>query len=111
MFNDLIKETTTTTGTGTITLAGASTGYATFASQFSVGDTVSYAILSATEREVGTGTLASATTITRDEVLYSTNANALVNFSAGSKDVICSVAADHLLSMWAAVRVAHKYVR
>lgn len=111
MYADLIKETTTTTGTGNITLAGAATGYATFTSQFVAGDTVSYAILSATEREVGTGTMLTTTTFSRDEVLYSTNSNALVNFSAGSKDVICSVAADHLLGMAGATRVAQRHLR
>jgi hypothetical protein len=111
MFEDLVKETTTTTGTGSLTLAGAATGYRTFASAFPTGARVSYAILSATEREVGVGRLTGSTTLTRNEVLYSTNANALVNFSAGSKDVICSVSADMLLAMWGAARFSVRHLR
>lgn len=86
-FFDRVQETTTTTGTGTVTLAGAVTGYRTFQSVMSVGDTCYYVIELAGEWEVGLGTLATTTTLSRDQVLSSSNANALVSFSAGTKNV------------------------
>ena len=86
---DRVKETSTTTGTGTLTLAGAATTFRTFASVFAVGVQVYYAIVhqSADEWEVGIGTLASSSTLSRDRILSSSNSNAAVSFSAGTKDV------------------------
>ncbi len=90
-FSDRVKDTTTTTGTGSITLSGtAPAGYEAFATAFSTGtDRIPYAISSAggTEWEVGYGTLTASTTLRRDEVTASSNSDALVNFSAGTKDV------------------------
>ena len=86
---DRVKETTTTTGTGTVTLAGASSGFQAF-SVIGNANTTYYAIVaqSGTEWEVGLGTYTSAgTLLSRDTVLSSSNAGALVNFSAGTKDV------------------------
>lgn len=88
---DRVRETTTVTGTGTATLLGAVSGYQSFSA---VGDanTTYYVIAnqSANEFEVGIGTFtASGTTLSRTTVLSSSNANALVNFSAGVKDVFC----------------------
>ena len=96
---DRVKETTTTTGTGTVTLAGAATGYQSFAA---IGDanTTYYCIVGQTggEWEVGIGTYtASGTTLSRTTVLESSNANALVVFSAGTKDVFCTYSADRSL--------------
>lgn len=91
---DRIKETTTTTGTGTITLAGAATGFRTFASVMATGDTCYYAIIGATtEWEVGVGLLATSTTLTRNQVIASSNAGSLVTFSAGTKDVFITAPA------------------
>ena len=85
---DRVKETTATTGTGTITLDGASTGYRTFASVATAnGDFFRYCIAGGAEWEVGLGTRASSSTFTRDAVLSSSNSGALVNFSSGAKDV------------------------
>lgn len=98
---DRVKETTTTTGTGTITLAGAVAQFRSFASAFADGNVVQYAIVgqTGTEWEVGNGTLgASGTTLARTTVLASSNANAAVNFSAGTKDVFATVTAAHLLA-------------
>jgi hypothetical protein len=86
---DRVKETTTTTGTGTVTLLGASTGFQSFAA---VGDanTTYYAIVAqtGTEWEVGIGTYAtSGTTLARTVVLSSSNSGSAVSFSAGTKDV------------------------
>jgi hypothetical protein len=84
---DRVKETTITTGTGTITLAGAATGFRTFSSVAATGDSFWYCIAGASEWEVGVGTLASSTTFTRDQVWSSSNAGAVVTLSAGTKDV------------------------
>lgn len=86
---DRVKETTTTTGTGTVTLLGASTGYQSFAAVGN-GNTTYYCIAGQTgsEWEVGIGTYTSVgTTLARTTVLASSNAGALVTFSAGTKDV------------------------
>lgn len=88
---DRVRETTTTTGTGSVTLAGAVTGFQTFAA-IGNGNTTYYAIAGqgTSEWEVGIGTYtASGTTLSRDTVLSSSSAGAKVNFSAGTKDVFC----------------------
>jgi hypothetical protein len=88
---DRVKETTTTTGTGTITLSGAQLGYQSF-SAIGNGNTTYYTIAGqgSAEWEVGIGTYTSSgTTLSRDTVLASSNSGSLVNFSAGSKDVWC----------------------
>jgi hypothetical protein len=93
---DRVKETTTTAGTGTVTLLGASTGYQSFAA---IGDanTTYYTIAGQTgsEWEVGIGTYASSgTTLARTAVISSSNSGSLVNFSAGTKDVFVTYPAS-----------------
>ena len=84
---DRVLETTTTTGSGTISLAGAKAGYQSF-SVVGNGNTTYYTIAGVTEWEVGIGTYtASGTTLSRDTVLASSAGGAKVTFSAGSKDV------------------------
>lgn len=94
---DRVKETTTTAGTGTITLAGASTGYQSFA-VIGNGNTTYYTIAGQTtsEWEVGIGTYTSAgTTLSRDTVLSnSLGTTAKINFSAGTKDVFVTYPAS-----------------
>ena len=88
---DRVKETSTTAGTGTFTLAGASTGYQSF-SAIGNGNTTYYTIAMQTgsEWEVGLGTYTSSgTTLSRDTVLASSSGGAKVNFPAGTKDVFC----------------------
>lgn len=88
MLADRVKEATTTTGTGAITLAGAATGFRTFNAAIGVGPDTYYCIVGATgEWEIGEGYLSNSTTLVRETVSSSSNANALVNFSAGTKDV------------------------
>ena len=89
VYKDRVQETTTTTGTGTVTLAGAVTGYQTFTSVCTDGQTVHYTIDDgAGNWEVGRGTFThSGTTLSRDVVHSSSNAGALVNFAAGTKNV------------------------
>jgi hypothetical protein len=88
---DRVNETSTTTGTGTFTLAGAVTGFQTFAA-IGDGNTTYYTIVlqGGTEWEVGLGTYTSSgTTLSRDTILSSSNSNNAVNFSAGTKNVFC----------------------
>lgn len=88
---DRVNETTTTAGTGTITLAGAVSNYQSFA-VIGNGNQTYYTIFHQTlsEWEVGIGTYTSAgTLLSRDTVLSSSNSNNLVNFSAGTKNVFC----------------------
>lgn len=86
---DRVKETTTTTGTGTVTLLGASTGFQSFAAVGNANTTY-YTITAqtGTEWEVGIGTYTSSgTTLSRTTVLSSSNGGSLVDFTAGTKDV------------------------
>ena len=95
---DRVKETTTTTSTGTVTLAGASLGYQSF-SAIGDGNTTYYCIASQTtsEWEVGIGTYtASGTTLSRDTVLSSSNSGSKVVFSAGIKDVFVTQPAERV---------------
>ena len=84
---DRVKETSTTSGTGTLTLAGAASGFQAF-SAVGDGNTTYYAIIDGTDWEVGLGTYTSSgTTLARTTVLASTNSNNAVNLSSDSKDV------------------------
>ena len=88
---DRVRETTTTTGTVSVTLAGAVTGFQTFAA-IGNANTTYYTIAGqgTSEWEVGIGTYtASGTTLSRDTVLASSASGAKVNFSSGTKDVFC----------------------
>ena len=94
---DRVKETTTTTGTGTVTLLGASTGFQSFA-VIGNGNTTYYTIAGqgTSEWEVGVGTYTSSgTTLARTTVLSSSNSGSLVNFSAGIKDVFVTYPAEY----------------
>jgi hypothetical protein len=98
MFADRVKESTTTTGTGTVNLGGAATGgFQTFVAGIGDGKCCYYCIqlTASNEWEVGIGTVTDAVTdtLSREVVLASSNAGALVNFSAGSKDVFCTIPA------------------
>jgi hypothetical protein len=97
VINDRVKETSTSTGTGTIDLAGAATGFETFVAGIATGNTTYYTIFNqgTTEWEVGLGTVTDATpdTLSRDTVLSSSNGDAAVDFSAGTKDVFCTLPA------------------
>jgi hypothetical protein len=89
VLKDRVKETSTTTGTGTFTLAGASTGFQSFSS-IGDGNTTYYAIAlqGGSEWEVGIGTYTlSGTTLARTAILASSNSGSAVNFSAGTKEV------------------------
>jgi hypothetical protein len=92
--NDRVQEFTITTGTGTLTLTGSPDGFETFSNAIGNGNTTYYAISSnTTEFEVGIGTVG-AGTLSRDTVISSSNSDALVNFSAGTKNVFVTLPAS-----------------
>tara|TARA_R100000697_G_scaffold26574_1_gene35137 strand:+ start:1186 stop:3111 length:1926 start_codon:yes stop_codon:yes gene_type:complete len=99
--NDRVKETSTTTGTGTLSLAGAITGFQTFVAGIGNSNTTYYAIVheSADEFEVGIGTVtdASPDTLSRTTILESSNSDSAVNFSSGTKTVFCTLPAEKAL--------------
>jgi hypothetical protein len=87
---DRVRETTTTTSTGPVSLLGAVTGFQTFSTAIGNANTCYYTIAaqSGSEWEVGIGTYTSSgNTLSRDTVFSSSNSGSLVNFSAGTKDV------------------------
>jgi hypothetical protein len=91
---DRVQETSTTTGTGTFTLAGAVSGFQSF-SVIGNANTTYYAIVGGTEWEVGLGTYTSSgTTLSRDTILESSNGGTAVNFSAGTKNVFVTYPAE-----------------
>ena len=96
--NDRVKETSTTTGTGTFDLAGAETGFESFVSGIGNGNITYYAISNdgKNEFEVGFGTVTDAATdtLSRDTIISSSNSDALVDFSAGTKTVFCTLPAS-----------------
>ena len=100
VINDRVKETTTTTGTGAVSLAGAVTGFETFAAGVGNSNTTYYAIVhqTANEFEVGLGTLdGDSSDLTRTTVISSSNSDSAVSFAAGTKDVFCTLPASKLI--------------
>jgi hypothetical protein len=100
---DRIQESSTSTGTGDFTLAGAGTGFRAFSAVCSTGDTLYYLIeaLDANgnpsgDWEVGLGTYSAANTLTRTTPAASSNANAAVDFAAGTKRVSLDATAGYL---------------
>jgi|TARA_R110000822_G_scaffold114879_2_gene246600 hypothetical protein len=102
VINDRVKQTTTTTGTGTIDLSGTETGFETFVAGIGDGVQTYYAIVhdGTADFEVGTGTVTDAgtDTLSRQSVISSSNSDALVNFGAGSKTVFCTLPAKKTIS-------------
>jgi hypothetical protein len=99
---DRVRDTSTTTSTGNITVSGtAPTGFLTFSAVLSVNDTFYYAIQhqSLNEWEVGIGTYSSSNVFARTTVFSSSNAGSLVNFSAGTKDVFITVPAGRVVNV------------
>ena len=100
VINDRVKETTTTTGTGAVSLGGAVTGFETFAAGIGNSNTTYYAIAHQTESEfeVGLGTLdGDSSDLTRTTVISSSNSDNAVDFAAGTKDVFCTIPASKLV--------------
>ncbi len=97
VLNDRVRETTTTTGTGAVSLGGAVSGFETFAAGIGNSNTVYYAIVhrSAAEFEVGLGTLdGDSSDLTRTTPISSSNSDSAVDFASGTKDVFCTLPAS-----------------
>ena len=98
VINDRVKETSTTSGTGDFTLAGASTGFITFNSGIGTSNTTYYTIheQGTNNFEVGLGTLTGSTTLRRDTVLSNSAGNtSKISFgSSTTKDVFCTMPAS-----------------
>jgi len=102
VINDRVKETSATTGTGTLDLGGAVQDFETFVAGVGTTNTTYYCIINSGtgEFEVGIGTVTDATpdTLSRDTVISSSNSDALVNFTSGIKDVFCTLPAKKTMS-------------
>lgn len=100
VIKDRVFEYTTTTGTGTLTLAGTKSGYQQFAT-VGDGNTTYYTIVAENgDWESGIGTYTSSgTTLARTTVLASSNSNSLVNFAAGTKEVFSSQPAGRAVAV------------
>jgi len=100
VFKDRVKETTSTTGTGSFTLAGAEPGFQSFAAVGN-GEQTYYAVTdpSTGDWEVGLGTYSTTgPTLSRDEVFSSSNSGSLVNFGAGDKEIFVTYPAGKAVS-------------
>jgi len=94
VLKDRVKETTTTTGTGTYTLAGAVAGFEAF-SEIGNSNTTYYCCTDGTDFEVGIGTYTlSGTTLARTTILQSSNSDNAVNWSSGSRTIFCTQPAE-----------------
>ena len=97
VLKDRLKETTTTTGTGTYTLAGAVTGFEAFL-QVGNGNTTYYCCTDGTDFEIGIGTYASSgTTLARTTILQSSNSDNAVSWSSGTRTVFCTLPAEKMI--------------
>jgi hypothetical protein len=98
IIKDRVKEITTTTGTGAVSLGGASATFDAFSSVMSNGDTTFYAIVHTAsgtdEWEVGLGTFNTGNTLTRTTVYAGSNGASAVNFSSGNKDIFMTYPAS-----------------
>jgi hypothetical protein len=90
---DRVRETTTTSGTGTVNLAGATAGFQTFVAGIGTGNTCHYLLLDGTAWETGVGTVTdgSPDTLSRDTVIASSNAGAKIELSGGETAVLCTL--------------------
>jgi len=98
VINDRVKETSTSTGNSQTTwvLDGAVTGFETFNAGIATTNTTYYAIFlqGSNEWEVGLGTLSTSTNLQRTTIITSSNSDNVVDFSAGTKDVFCTLPAS-----------------
>ncbi len=98
IIKDRVKEITTTTGTGAVSLGGASATFDAFQSVMSNGDTTFYAIVHTTsgvdQWEVGIGTWNTGNTLTRTTIISGSSDTSAVNFSSGTKDIFMTYPAS-----------------
>ena len=106
VINDRVKESSTTTGTGTFDLAGVVSGFEGFVAGIGTTNTTYYTIFNqgTTEWEVGIGTVTDAATdtLSRDTVISSSNSDSLVTFAGGTLDVFCTLPASKAVYLNAA---------
>jgi hypothetical protein len=95
---DRVKETSTTTGTGTYSLAGAVTGFRTFVAGVGNGNTCHYVAEDGTDWEIGLGTVTDAApdTLARTRVIKSSNGDAAVSWAAGTRTIFCAPIASRI---------------
>lgn len=99
VLKDRVKETSTSTGTGNFVLAGAATGFQSFASALADGDTTYYAIEDGTDWETGLGTWTESTsTLARTTVYESSNSGNAVDWGAGTKNVFITQPASRVVT-------------
>lgn len=103
---DRVKETSTSTGTGAFTLAGAMTGFRAFSAVCANADTVHYAIQGVDaggnpsgEWEIGLGSWGTGNILTRATILSSSNSGSTVSFASGTKHVWIDVPASQLVTL------------
>ena len=97
VLNDRVKETSTTQGTGDITLAGAATGFISFNTGIATSNTTYYCIFEQGTNtfEIGLGTLSGSTTLERTTVINNSSGNtSKINFTGGTLDVFCTLPAS-----------------
>jgi hypothetical protein len=97
---DRVYETSTTVGTGTLTLAGALNSYQTFSAAIGNGNTCYYALAAAggTDWEVGIGTVG-AGTLARTTILSSSNSNLVVNLPIGTVNVFVTYPSERSVNL------------
>lgn len=93
IFADNARDTTATTGTGSLTLAGAVAGSRSITSVMSTGDTCDYRITDGVAWEVGIGTFTAPSTLARTTILSSSNSGLAISLGAGSKEVFITLPA------------------
>lgn len=91
VLSDRVKETTSTTGTGAVTLLGAVSGFEAFSARMANGDITRYCITDGTAWEIGVGTWNTGGTLSRTVVSKSSNSDSAVSFSAGTKSVFMTI--------------------
>ena len=93
---DRCQETTSTTGTGSFTLTGAVLGYQTFLAGIGNGNRTYYTAVeqASSNWEIGIGSLSSGTTLSRDTIIASSNAGAIVTFGSGVKNVFVDMPSE-----------------
>lgn len=116
IFADRVKETTTTQGTGAYLLSGALTACRTFSSVCSIGDTVGYCAVDVNSAgvatgawEVGVGTFGSGNTLARTSIQASSNSNAAVSWTAGTRHIFLTVTAAQSSGRMRHIRKAADY--
>ena len=95
VLKDRVKETSTSTGTGTINLAGAEQGFQGFVAAIGNSNTTYYACTDGTDFEIGIGTYtASGTLLARTTILQSSNSDSAVNWTSGTRTIFCTLPAE-----------------